>query len=180
VSQESEEKSTNDRTSILSRDGAPGVIGFSNDVWNDRRARPWGAVMDSDQQRFVNLHRGEVVPAGTDATGQDDAKNVRAIAEAAGIKIVAAESFGLSDTNFTAQLVRIRDANADLFWNQSTGGRAIRVYEQARQLQIKTPMAVSLAAVSGAFFPVSASATGRPGFSRSYRWAHSPARSVAK
>jgi branched-chain amino acid transport system substrate-binding protein len=89
---------------------------------------------------------------GTDATGEDDAKRVRELAEAAGIKIVAAERFALSDLNFTAQLVRIRNANADLFWNQSTGGPAIRVYEQAQQLQLKTPMAVSFAAVSGAFF----------------------------
>jgi branched-chain amino acid transport system substrate-binding protein len=89
---------------------------------------------------------------GTDATGQDDAKRVRALAEAAGIEIVAAESFAMTDLNFTAQLVNIRNANADLFWNQSTGGPAILVYKQAQQLQIKTPMAVSFAAVSGAFF----------------------------
>jgi branched-chain amino acid transport system substrate-binding protein len=89
---------------------------------------------------------------GTDATGQDDARNVRALAKAAGIEIVAAESFALTDKDFSAQLVRIREAKADLFWNQSTGGPAIIVYKQARQLQIKTPMAVSFAAVSGAFF----------------------------
>jgi hypothetical protein len=33
-------KNTNARTSMLSRGGAPGASGFSNDVWNDSRARP--------------------------------------------------------------------------------------------------------------------------------------------
>ena len=33
-------KNTSVRTSMLSRGGAPGVSGFSNEVWNDSRARP--------------------------------------------------------------------------------------------------------------------------------------------
>ena len=33
-------KNTSVRTSMLSRGGAPGVSGFSKEVWNDSRARP--------------------------------------------------------------------------------------------------------------------------------------------
>jgi hypothetical protein len=33
-------KNTSVRTSMLSRGGAPGVSGLSNEVWNDSRARP--------------------------------------------------------------------------------------------------------------------------------------------
>ena len=33
-------KKTRARTSMLSRGGAPGASGFSNEVWNDSRARP--------------------------------------------------------------------------------------------------------------------------------------------
>ena len=34
------EKNTKVRTSMFWRGGAPGVSGLSNEVWNDRRARP--------------------------------------------------------------------------------------------------------------------------------------------
>jgi branched-chain amino acid transport system substrate-binding protein len=88
----------------------------------------------------------------TDAVGQADAKKVREMATAAGIKIVVAESFGTSDTNFNAQLVRIRNSKADLFWDQATGNPAILVFKQAKQLGIAMPMVVSFAAINRAFF----------------------------
>lgn len=88
----------------------------------------------------------------TDAIGQADAKKVRELTEKAGIKIVAAEVYSTSDTNFNSQLVRIRNAKADMFWNQATGSPAILVFKQVKQLQIETPMVISFAAVNRAFF----------------------------
>jgi branched-chain amino acid transport system substrate-binding protein len=88
----------------------------------------------------------------TDATGQSDARKVREMAGPAGIKIVAAESFATTDTNFNVQLVHVRNSKADLFWNQASGGPAILVFKQVKQLQIEMPMVVSFAAVNNAFF----------------------------
>jgi branched-chain amino acid transport system substrate-binding protein len=86
------------------------------------------------------------------AFGQAEQKAVREMTEKAGIKLVAAESFALADTNFNAQLVKIRNAKPDLFYNGATGSPAILIFKQIKQLQIEIPMVVSLAAITGAFF----------------------------
>jgi branched-chain amino acid transport system substrate-binding protein len=88
----------------------------------------------------------------TDAFGQAEAKYIKQFAEAAGIKLVAAETFALTDTNFNAQLIKIRNAKPDFLYNGSTANPAILIYKQFKQLGIEMPMAVSLAAVTAAFF----------------------------
>ena len=88
----------------------------------------------------------------TDAFGQFEAKMMKEFAEAAGMKLVAAETFAITDTNFNAQLVKIRNAKPDFFYNGSTANPAILIYKQIKQLKVEMPMAVSLAAVTGAFF----------------------------
>lgn len=86
------------------------------------------------------------------AFGQAEQKALKEMTEKAGIKLVAAETFALADTNFNAQLVKIRNAKPDLFYNGSTGNPAILIFKQIKQLKIELPMVVSLAAVTGAFF----------------------------
>ncbi len=88
----------------------------------------------------------------TDAFGQSEAKSIKEFAEKAGIKVVATETFALADTNFNAQLVKIRNAKPDLLYNGSTANPAILIFKQFKQLNMDTPMAVSLAAVTAAFF----------------------------
>ena len=88
----------------------------------------------------------------TDAFGQFEAKKIKEYAEAAGMKLVAAETFAITDTNFNAQLVKIRNAKPDFLYNGSTANPAILIYKQLKQLKLEMPMAVSLAAVTGAFF----------------------------
>lgn len=88
----------------------------------------------------------------TDAFGQSEAGIIKQVAEAAGIKVVAAETFANTDTNFNAQLIKIRNAKPDYLYNGSTGNPSILIYKQIKQLRIDIPMAVSLAALSQAFF----------------------------
>ncbi len=88
----------------------------------------------------------------TDAFGQFEARKIKEYAEAGGMKLVAAETFAITDTNFNAQLVKIRNAKPDFFYNGSTANPSILIFKQIKQLKIEVPMAVSLAAVTGAFF----------------------------
>ncbi len=88
----------------------------------------------------------------TDAFGQFEARRFKEFAEEAGLKLVAAETFAITDTNFAAQLVKIRNAKPDFFYNGSTANPAILIFKQSKQLKLEMPMAVSLASVTGAFF----------------------------
>jgi branched-chain amino acid transport system substrate-binding protein len=89
---------------------------------------------------------------GTDAIGQADKKWLVDYCEAEGLKVVAQESFATTDTNFNAQLTNIRKANPDVIYNGATGSSAILLYKQVKQLRIGTPMFLSQAAISRAFF----------------------------
>ncbi len=108
------------------------------------------------QGLFEALKRKSIKTIATlnanDAVGQRDAKTIKEMASAAGITVVAAETFALTDTNFSAQLARIRSAKPEFFYNGATGGPAILVFKQYRQLEMRVEMAVNFAAVSGAFF----------------------------
>lgn len=87
-----------------------------------------------------------------DAVGQTDARTVKEMAAAAGITVVAAETFAQTDSSFTGQLVRIRNAKPQFLYNGATGNPAILVFKQYKQLGMNIDMAVSFAAISGAFF----------------------------
>ena len=89
---------------------------------------------------------------GTDAIGQADKKWLVEFCEAEGLKVVAQESFATSDTNFNAQLTNVRKAKPDIIYNGATGNSAILMYKQIKQLGIGTPMFLSQAAISRAFF----------------------------
>jgi branched-chain amino acid transport system substrate-binding protein len=88
----------------------------------------------------------------TDAVGQDESAILHKLAPAAGLSIVAAERYNTSDTNFTAQLVNIRNANPDFFYAGTIGAPAILVFKQIKQLQLKMPLAIHAAAFGRTFF----------------------------
>jgi branched-chain amino acid transport system substrate-binding protein len=88
----------------------------------------------------------------TDAVGQDESGILHKLAPAAGIKIVAAERYNTSDTDFTAQLVNIRNAHPDFFYAGTIGAPAILVFKQIKQLQLKMPLAIHAAAFGRTFF----------------------------
>ncbi len=88
----------------------------------------------------------------TDAYGQSEMKRVREIAPKYGIKVVAQETFAVSDTNFTTQLIRIRSAKPDLVFSGATGRPAILVFQQYKQLGLPFRLALSQGALNRAFF----------------------------
>lgn len=87
-----------------------------------------------------------------DANGQAEAAGIKAAIDAGGMQLAAAETYAPTDTNFNVQLTRIRNAGVDLFYNGATGNPGILVYRQAKQLQLTMPLAMSVAAVTAAFF----------------------------
>jgi branched-chain amino acid transport system substrate-binding protein len=88
----------------------------------------------------------------TDAFGQAEINALRELAPKAGIKIVAAESFGVEDTNFNAQLTRIRASKPDIIYNGASGRAAILTFKQIKQMGLKAPLVVTQAAISKAFY----------------------------
>jgi branched-chain amino acid transport system substrate-binding protein len=88
----------------------------------------------------------------TDAFGQTEAKNFKELAPKYGIEIVAAETMGVEDTNVNAQLAKIRAANPDMIYNGASSRTAILSYKQIKQMAISTPLVVTQAAISKAFY----------------------------
>ena len=88
----------------------------------------------------------------TDAYGQDEARHLKDSAAANGLTVVAAESFQTSDTNFSAQLAKIKAANPDFVYSAATGGPAIQIFRTYKQLGIKAPLAMSQAALTKPLF----------------------------
>jgi branched-chain amino acid transport system substrate-binding protein len=88
----------------------------------------------------------------TDAFGQFDISNLRQLAPKYGYEITVQESFGVEDTNFAAQLARIRAAKPDLIYSSASGRASILFFKQFQQLGITTPLVVTGAAISKPFF----------------------------
>jgi branched-chain amino acid transport system substrate-binding protein len=88
----------------------------------------------------------------TDAFGQAEINNLKELAPKAGLKIVDAESFNVEDTNFNAQLTRIRASKPDIIYNGASGRAAILTFKQIKQMGLKAPLVVTQAAISKAFF----------------------------
>ena len=88
----------------------------------------------------------------TDAFGQAEATNFKQLAPQYGLQIVAAETFGVEDTNFNAQLTKVRAAKPDLIYNGAASRVAILTFKQIKQMEITTPIVVTQAAISKAFF----------------------------
>jgi len=88
----------------------------------------------------------------SDAAGQSEAGLIKEDAAVAGIEIVAAEKYNSSDTNFTAQLVNIRNAKPDFFYCGIIGGPSVTVYKQVKQLHLTMPIALHSSAFNPNFY----------------------------
>jgi branched-chain amino acid transport system substrate-binding protein len=88
----------------------------------------------------------------SDAAGQSEAGLIKKDAGASGIEIVAAEKYNNTDTNFTAQLVNIRNARPDFFYCGIIGGPSVTVYKQVKQLHLTMPIALHSSAFNVNFY----------------------------
>jgi branched-chain amino acid transport system substrate-binding protein len=87
----------------------------------------------------------------SDVTGQSEAAMIKKMADEMGIKLIA-ESYNNTDTNFTAQLVNIRNANPDFFYAGVIGGPSVLVFKQIKQLNLQMPLGIHSSAFNEAFY----------------------------
>jgi len=88
----------------------------------------------------------------SDAAGQSEAVLIKADAAKAGITIVDAEKYNNTDTNFTAQLVNIRNAKPDFFYCGIIGGPSVTIFKQVKQLRLSMPIALHSSAFNPNFY----------------------------
>ena len=88
----------------------------------------------------------------SDVTGQREATVIKQLADQMGIKLTAAETFTNTDTNFTAQLVNIRNSNPDFLYAGAIGGPTVLVYKQIKQLNLQMPFGIHSSAFNPAFY----------------------------
>ena len=88
----------------------------------------------------------------TDAFGQSEAKNFKELAPKYGLEVIAAETMGVEDTNFNAQLAKISASNPDVIYNGAASRVAILTFKQIKQLGINKPIVVTQAAVTKPMF----------------------------
>ncbi len=86
------------------------------------------------------------------AAGQSEAGLLKKDAAAAGVQIVAAERYNDTDTNFTAQLVNIRNARPDFFYCGIIGGPSVTIFKQVKQLHLTMPIALHSSAFNPNFY----------------------------
>jgi branched-chain amino acid transport system substrate-binding protein len=87
-----------------------------------------------------------------DAFGQSEMANMKKFAPEYGFEIVAIETFGVEDTNFNAQLTRIRAANPDVLYDGAAGRAAILTFKQIKQLGLTMPLIMGQSVVAKPFF----------------------------
>jgi branched-chain amino acid transport system substrate-binding protein len=88
----------------------------------------------------------------SDVTGQREATVIKQLADQMGIKLTATETFTNTDTNFTAQLVNIRNSNPDFLYAGAIGGPTVLVYKQIKQLNLQMPVGIHSSAFNPAFY----------------------------
>ncbi len=133
--------------------GAADAIGVPADPWLFKVAPGTRDFMIAlSQYARKKAYKRIAMLNAADAFGQAEIANMRKLAPEHGLEIVAAETFGVEDTNFNAQFTRIRAAKPDLMYNGATGRAAILTFKQFKQLGLTTPLVVTQAAVSKALF----------------------------
>ena len=133
--------------------GAADAIGIPADPWLFKVApavRDFMTVLSQYAQKKGYKRIASINSA--DAFGQAEIINLKELAPKHGLSIVAAETFNVEDTNFNAQLTRIRAAKPDLIYNGASGRAAILTWRAFQQMGFKQPLVVTQAAVSKAFF----------------------------
>lgn len=115
---------------------APGAIAFMT------------ALLD-----FAAQHGARTIASlhATDTFGQAELAWIKELAPKRGIKVVAQETFANADTNFTAQLVRVRAARPDLVYSGASAAPAVLIFKQYRELGLKAPLALNQAGLNQAF-----------------------------
>ncbi len=89
---------------------------------------------------------------GTDAFGQAEIAAMRKLAPEHGLQLVAAETYSAEDTNYNAQMTRIRAANPDIFYSGAFGRSAILSFKQTKQMGIKAHLVMGQSVVVKSFF----------------------------
>lgn len=88
----------------------------------------------------------------SNVTGQAEAALIKKYADSLGIQMVAMERYQDTDTDFTAQLVNIRNANPDFFYAGAIGGPTVAIFKQIKQLKLAMPVAIHSSAFNAAFY----------------------------
>ena len=133
--------------------GAADAIGIPADPWLFKVApavRDFMTVLSQYAQKKGYKRIASLNSA--DAFGQAEIVNLKELAPKHGLTIVAAETFNVEDTNFNAQLTRIRSAKPDLIYDGGSGRAAILTWRAIHQMGLKQPLVVTQAAISKAFF----------------------------
>lgn len=87
-----------------------------------------------------------------DSGGQGEAYEFKRAAAANGLTVVAAETYSNTDTNFTAQLVNVRNAKPDFFYLGTIGGPTVTIFKQVKQLHLEMPIGIHSSAFNPNFF----------------------------
>jgi len=87
----------------------------------------------------------------SDVTGQLEAAELKRLADEAGIELTT-ETYLNTDTNFTAQLVNIRNFNPEFLYAGVIGGPSVLVFKQIKQLNLQMPLALHSSAFNEAFY----------------------------
>ena len=117
--------------------GLPGTIDYMGEVVR------WAKKKNYKEIAILNP---------TDAAGQREAALLKQLTAETGIKLVAAETYNPTDTNFTAQLLKIRSAKPEFLYAGTLGAPAVLVFKQIKQMQLSMPVALHSAAFGGSFF----------------------------
>jgi branched-chain amino acid transport system substrate-binding protein len=133
--------------------GAADAIGIPADPWLFKVAPAVHDFMTvlARYARDHNLTRIAML-SGTDAFGQAEIAAMRELAPKNGLEIVAAETYTADDTNFNAQLARIRAGNPQLLYSGTFGRPAILMFQQFRQLGLNIPLVMGQSIVTASFF----------------------------
>ena len=133
--------------------GAADAIGIPADPWLFKvtpAVKDFMTVLaqyakDNNYKRIAMLN-------GTDAFGQAEIAGMRELAPKYGLEIVAAETYSAEDTNYNAQLARIRAANPQLLYCGAFGRPAILVFQQFKQLGLNIHLVMGQSIVTASFF----------------------------
>lgn len=133
--------------------GAADAIGIPADPWLFKVApavRDFMIVLTNYAKD--NGYKKIAMFNGADAFGQAEIKGMRELAPENGLEIVAAETYSADDTNYNAQLTRIRAAAPDIIYSGAFGRAAILFYKQFKQMGLDTHLVMGQSVVTASFF----------------------------
>lgn len=87
----------------------------------------------AQQLRRLGIRRVALM-ADNGGFGQEGVRNVKELARAYGFEIIEEIIFPLTSTNFTAELTRVKNSNAQVLWLWNATTLAVTIAKEARQL----------------------------------------------